>query len=53
MLDLPRVAVRQEGDLIIITHKLKKLVVKVSAKQLDNWAMKQIRQSLSYPEKAS
>lgn len=50
-LDLPRVTVHQEGDMLVITHKASKLVVKVSTKQLDNWAMRMLRQSLSQPEK--
>lgn len=49
MLDLPRVKVRQEGDVIIITHKTMNAEVKLTTARLDTWAVKILRESISQP----
>lgn len=49
-IDLPRVAVSQDassGD-VIIKHKKTGIAARVTPVQLDNWAMRNIRQALDF-----
>ena len=47
---LPTVTLRRDGDGVVITHRAHKFSVTVGVRQLDSWAVRQLRADLTpYP----